>query len=369
MAAEPSHLKALERFAERAYRRPLSNAENADLIAFYHQLRTRDGLSHEDAIRDTLASVLLSPHFAYRVDTAGGARGVRPLSDHALARPRPEYFPSGRACRTTNLFSHAAAGDLHEPTVLRAQVSRMRRDDKIRGLATEFAGNWLDYRRFEEHNGVDRERFPQFSNELRQALFEEPVRFIVDMVRENRSVLEGLYGDYTFVNPVLAEHYGIAIPKVGRDEWLRVSDVQKVGRGGLLPMAVFLTASSPGLRTSPVKRGYWVVRRMLGERIPARRRRKCPSYRKTEASTRGAFAAAASGAAPGECELCGVSSAVRLDRPGLRGLQARSASADKRDLSAGRSGGRAGDVSRRQPGGWHRRPAPLSFGEAAGRLC
>ena len=167
------------------------------------------------------------------------------------------------------LFAHAAAGDLHERSVLLAQLDRMRRDAKIRGLATDFAGNWLDYRRFEEHNGVDRERFPQFSNDLRQALFEEPVRFMIDMVRENRSVLEGLYGDYTFVNPVLAEHYGIAIPKIGRDEWVRVDDVQKVGRGGLLPMAVFLTASSPGLRTSPVKRGYWVVRRMLGERIPA----------------------------------------------------------------------------------------------------
>jgi hypothetical protein len=78
-----------------------------------------------------------------------------------------------------------------------------------------------------------------------------------------------LYGDYTFVNPDLAAHYGMPIPKGGSRDWVRVDNANRFGRGGLLPMSVFLTSSSPGLRTSPVKRGYWVVRKLLGERIPA----------------------------------------------------------------------------------------------------
>jgi hypothetical protein len=174
------------------------------------------------------------------------------------------------------LLAHAEAGDLHQPGVLTAQTRRMLRDPKVRGLATEFGGNWLDFRRFEEHNAVDRERFPSFTNDLRQAMFEEPIRYFVDIAQRNRSVLDLLYGNDTFVNRSLARHYGMPepplIPRLSslapQDEWVHVEDAQRYGRGGILPMAVFLTKNAPGLRTSPVKRGYWVVRRLLGERIP-----------------------------------------------------------------------------------------------------
>ena len=115
---------------------------------------------------------------------------------------------------------------------------------------------------------MDRARFPGFDDALRQAMFEEPVRFIVDVVQADRSVLEFLDGRHTFVNPVLARHYGLSIPPVASNQWVRVDDARAAGRGGLLPMSVFLTANSPGLRTSPVKRGNWVARRILGERIP-----------------------------------------------------------------------------------------------------
>jgi hypothetical protein len=145
----------------------------------------------------------------------------------------------------------------------------MLQDGRARGLATEFAGHWLDFRRFEEHNSVDRERFPAFTNELRQAMFEEPVRFFLDVARADRPVLDFLYAKHTFVNPILAKHYSMPDPGVRPDEWVRVNDADKYGRGGLLPMAVFQTLNAPGLRTSPVKRGYWVVRRLLGEHIPA----------------------------------------------------------------------------------------------------
>ena len=210
LAAEAAHLAALAQFAERAYRRPLTAAERADLLAFYHRLRRQDGLGHEDALRDTIITVLLSPHFCYRIDMAQAGEGVQPLSDYALAS-RLSYFlwssmPDGE------LLAHAAANDLHQPDVLIAQTRRMMRDARIRGLATEFGGNWLDFRRFEEHNAVDRGRFPTFTNELRQAMFEEPIHYFMDMAQRNRSVLDLLYANDTFVNRPLAKHYGMPEP-------------------------------------------------------------------------------------------------------------------------------------------------------------
>jgi hypothetical protein len=266
LAAEPSHIEALQAFTERAYRRPLSKDERDGVAAFYRTLRTADGLSHEDAVRDTIVSVLMSPYFCYRVDLPSEGAGVRPLSDYDLAS-RLSYF-LWSSMPDEELLASAAAGELHRPEVLVAQARRMLRDDRVRGLATEFGGNWLDFRRFEEHNSVDRGRFPSFDDELRRSMFEEPIRFFIDLVRHDRPVLEFLEGTHTFVNPALARHYGMPIPDGGPDAWTRIDDATRYGRGGLLPMAVFLTKNAPGLRTSPVKRGYWVVRRLLGENIP-----------------------------------------------------------------------------------------------------
>jgi hypothetical protein len=190
---------------------------------------------------------------------------VRPLSDYEVAS-RLSYF-LWSSMPDDELMKRAAAGDLHKADVLAAQARRMLQDGRTRHLATEFAGNWLDIRRFEEHNAVDRERFPGFTSELRQAMFEEPIRFVLDIIQRNGSVLDFLYGNYTFVNAVLARHYGMPEPPEGT--WARVDDAQKYARGGLLPMSAFLTKNAPGLRTSPVKRGYWVVHRLLGEYIPA----------------------------------------------------------------------------------------------------
>jgi hypothetical protein len=264
LAAEPKQLDALLKFTERAYRRPLSAAERDDLLAFYHKLRREGDLGHEEALRDALTSVLMSPHFCYRIDLAETGAAARPLSDYALAS-RLSYF-LWSSMPDAELLAHAVAGDLHRPDVLTAQARRLLRDPRARGLATEFGANWLDFRRFEEHNAVDRERFPAFTNELRTAMFEEPIRYFDDVVKRNRSVLDLLYADDTFVNRVLAKHYGM--PETPGDEWVHVKDARRYGRGGVLPMAVFLTKNAPGLRTSPVKRGYWVVRRLLGEVIP-----------------------------------------------------------------------------------------------------
>jgi hypothetical protein len=282
--AEPKHLEALLRFAERAYRRPLAKSERDDVLLYYRTLRTKNDLSHEDAIRDSVVSILMSPDFLYRLDLSElGSRSSKsairpaalttpapfasqPISGYALAS-RLSYF-LWCSMPDSELLRHAAAGDLQKRDVLLAQARRMMKDPRVRGLATEFTGNWLSFRQFETNNSVDRERFPSFNDDLREAMYQEPIRFVEDMVSNNRSVLDLLYGSYTFVNPPLAKHYGI--PGIAGDvnTWVRVGDAARYGRGGLLPMAVFLTQNSPGLRTSPVKRGNWVVQRVLGIKIP-----------------------------------------------------------------------------------------------------
>ena len=277
--AEPRHLDALMTFASRAYRRPLSETERAELLAFYRAQRERNNLSHEEAMRDSIVSVLMSPHFCYRLDlTDGASRPASPsssaasgvqataLSDHALAS-RLSYF-LWSTMPDADLAARASAGRLRTGTVLRAEIRRMLKDDRARRLATEFGGNWLDFRRFDESNTVDRERFPAFTNELREAMFEEPIRFMDEVIRNDRPLLDLLYGDYTFVNPILARHYRMPEVTGAPDRWVRVDHAGNYQRGGLLPMAVFLTQNAPGLRTSPVKRGYWVARRVLGEVIP-----------------------------------------------------------------------------------------------------
>src|SRR5205807_2772108 len=135
----------------------------------------------------------------------GTGPAVQPLSDYDLAS-RLSYF-LWSSLPDAELLARAAAGDLHRPDVLVAQARRMLRDDRVRGLATEFGGNWLDFRRFESHNAVDRRRFPGFTNELRQAMFEEPVRYLIDVARCDRSVLDLIYAYYTVVNAHQAYNY------------------------------------------------------------------------------------------------------------------------------------------------------------------
>jgi len=278
VAAEPKHLAALVKFAERAYRRPLSANERADILAYYKKLRTQNRWSHEDAVRDSIVSILMAPDFLYRIDLSGPkavmasaktgpkAYNAAPLSDYGLAS-RLSYF-LWASQPDAELLKHAAAGDLHTPAVLTAETRRMLKDPKIKGLATEFTGNWLVFRQFETNNSVDRQRFPAFDDNLREAMFQEPIHFMQDTIQNERSVLDLLYGKYTFVNPQLAKFYGMPDVAGDADNWVKVDDADKYGRGGVLPMAVFMTAYSPGLRTSPVKRGNWVVQKVLGIRVP-----------------------------------------------------------------------------------------------------
>src|SRR5439155_19664306 len=135
LAAEPSHLEALVKFTERAYRRPITSTERDDVRAFYRKLREKEELNHEEALRDTIASVLLSPHFCFRLNLAKSAAAVQPLSDYELAN-RLSYF-LWSSMPDAELLARAAASDLHQPEVFKAQTQRMLRDPKVRGLASE----------------------------------------------------------------------------------------------------------------------------------------------------------------------------------------------------------------------------------------
>ena len=215
--AEPGHLQALLDFAARAYRRPLQAADREDLLSFYREARERYALDHEGAMREAIVLVLTSPQFSYRVDLVESRGGVQPLSGYDLAS-RLSYF-LWSSMPDEELLRRAAAGDLQRPEVIRAQARRMLQDGRSRALAVEFGGNWLDFRDFEQIGTVDRERFPAFNDELRAAMFEEPVRFVLDVFRKNRSILDFLYARDTFVNGALARHYGMPAP--ARD-WVQI---------------------------------------------------------------------------------------------------------------------------------------------------
>ncbi len=265
--AERSHVTAIEQFAERAFRGSFSEHHRISIQRYYAELRKNEELSHEEAIQDLLVSVLMSPEFCYRADLGSPSAARRPLTDIELAN-RLSYFlwcssPDER------LLGKAREGQLRDHTTLIGEVERMLRDDRVRGLAAEFGSQWLDFQRFQSLNSVDRARFPQFTDSLRDAMYQEPIRFLTDMIQQNRSVLSCIDSEHAFVNTDLANHYGLSeIPNDDSSEWWRVSNLPNAERGGLLPMAVFMTQNAPGLRTSPVKRGYWVVRRLLGEHIP-----------------------------------------------------------------------------------------------------
>src|SRR5205085_7011650 len=185
-------------------------------------LRQKDGLTHEEAIRDLIVSVLISPKFCYRLDLGDTAKLS---SAKAPSKQQPAYQPLSNASLASRLSYFLwssmpdeellAAGNLQKRAVLIAQVRRMLKDPRAQGLALEFGGNWLDFRRFQQHNAVDRARFPEFTNSLRQAMFEEPVRLLHDMIVNDRSVLDLVYGGSTYVNPPLAQHYGM--PYAGDD--------------------------------------------------------------------------------------------------------------------------------------------------------
>jgi hypothetical protein len=255
-------------FASRAWRRPLTVAEKASLRSFYQRTRAANGLDHDAAIRALLARVLVSPAFLYRVETEapGQQRPERPLNGFELASRMSFFLWS--SIPDEELRRAAAAGELSRPALLAKQVKRMTADPKARRFATEFFGQWLGFYQFDEYRGVDTGRFPEFTEEVKSAMYDEAISTFEHIVRRDRPVREILAADYTFLNKPLAKFYGIDRNVTASDRVELVEGANAFNRGGALRLGSVLTATSAPLRTSPVKRGNWILRRILGTPTP-----------------------------------------------------------------------------------------------------
>ncbi|MBL9187203.1 MAG: DUF1592 domain-containing protein [Opitutaceae bacterium] len=263
--AEAGHIEDALAFASRAWRRPLTAPEQKRLKDFYHHTRQANALDHDDAVRALLARVLVAPEFLYRVETVAAAT-EQPLNDWELAS-RLSFFVWA-SVPDDELRRAAAAGELRQPERLAQQVRRMTADPKARRLATEFFGQWLGFYRFDEYRGVDTTRFPEFTDEVRAAMYDEAVSTFEYLVREGRPLRELLHADYTFVNQPLAKFYGLQRDVTSKDDVVRIDGANALHRGGALRLGAVLTTTSAPLRTSPVKRGDWLLRRILGTPTP-----------------------------------------------------------------------------------------------------
>ena len=244
----------------------MSEPEQQRLRSYYHELRAGSNLDHRAAIRALLARVLVSPDFVYRVERPVDSLEETPLSNWELAS-RLSYF-LWSSLPDDKLRRAAAAGELIDPDQLAAQARRMLHDEKARRFSAEFFGQWFGFYRFDRYGGIDPQRFPEFTESLKAAMYDEAVSFFDHIVRDDRPVHEILSADYTFVNRELADHYGIDAGDDLAAVSLEVDGVNKYQRGGLLGLGAVLTVTSAPLRTSPVRRGDWVLRRVLGTPVP-----------------------------------------------------------------------------------------------------
>jgi hypothetical protein len=263
-AANPGHVEDCLRFAARAWRRPLSEREKQSLRTYYDKAMT-DEADHRKAIRALLTRILVSPAFLYRVEQPAESAVVKPLSDWEMAS-RLSFF-LWASIPDDELRRAAAAGQLSTTEGIRAQVKRMLADPKSRRLSTEFFGQWLGFYRFDQFRGVDTTRFPEFTAEVREGMYDEAVSFFEHIIRKDRPVRDMLFADYDFLNAPLAKFYGVK-RDVAKDRAEMVDGANEFQRGGMLRLGAILTAFSAPLRTSPVKRGDWVLRRVLGVAVP-----------------------------------------------------------------------------------------------------
>ena len=260
VAAEPKQLDALLSFAARAWRRPLEKSEQ-EAIHNSYLLDRSEGIKHAPAFRAALARVLSSPWFLYRVEQPATGPRWQPVSSDELATRLSfllwDSIPDDEL--------RAKAATLHEPDVIEEQLRRMLKDKRVRGIAEEFGARWLGVRDFVTNHGRNLQHFPEFTPELREALAEEPVRFFEDSLINDRPVADVIAADAVVVNDLLAKHYGI--PGVNGPEWRRIENVSSYARGGFLGFGAVIAKQSAAARTSPIKRGAWLVQ-MLGERLP-----------------------------------------------------------------------------------------------------
>jgi PAS domain-containing protein len=242
----------------RAFRRPATE-EEVERFAGLVDAAVKQGDSFEQAMQVGLIGVLVSPHFLFRAEHDKSAV----VSDYELAS-RLSYF-LWSSMPDDELFALAAQNKLQEPSVIEQQVRRMLADPKSEALVQNFATQWLNLRLLDAIT-PDPKIFPDFDAALKADMRRETELFTRAIIHEDRSVLDFLDGRFTYVNQRLAKHYGI--PGIEGDEFLRVSFTDRERRGGVLTQASILTLTSNPARTSPVKRGKWILENILGTPPP-----------------------------------------------------------------------------------------------------
>jgi len=246
----------------RAFRRPATEAELARMTALVEN-SIKAGDTFEEGMQVALIATLVSPHFLFRAEW-DDRPGVHDLSDYELAS-RLSYF-LWSSMPDDELFALAAAGKLRQPATLEHQVRRMLADPKSESLVQNFVTQWLNLRLL-DGAAPDPKAFPAFDNELKSAMRRETELFAAAIIREDRSILDFVSGRFTFVNERLARHYGLEGSGLDGIEFRRV-DFKDEKRAGVLTQASILTLTSNPGRTSPVKRGKWILENLLGSAPP-----------------------------------------------------------------------------------------------------
>jgi hypothetical protein len=261
---EESARQILRTFASRAYRRPVNDIELQRLLRFV-EMAEKNGDGFEAGLQLAMQAVLVSPHFLFRVEVdrrPDNPKAIHFVNYYEMAS-RLSYF-LWSSMPDDELFELARKKTLRDPAVLEAQVRRMLKDPRARGLVDNFAGQWLQTRNLKDFK-PDPDLFPGFDEKLRSAMLTETELFFANVLREDRSILDFIDADYTFVNERLARHYGLT--GVKGDEFRRVS-LAGTPRGGILTQAAVLAVTSNPTRTSPVKRGKWILDNILGTPPP-----------------------------------------------------------------------------------------------------
>ena len=260
----PCARRILTTLARRAYRRPVTEADVDPLMRLFAMGRA-DGGSFDHGVEMALSGVLVSPSFLFRAPAAPSA--ARPGDVHRLAdldlASRLSFF-LWSSIPDEELLQAAEQGRLGSPDELSRQIARMLADPKARALVENFAGQWLHLRNVADWT-PDPERFPHFDDGIRHAFQRETQLFLEHLVRDDRSVLELLDADYTFLNEGLADFYGIDGVEGG---YFRRVPLAGTGRGGILTQGGVLMVTSYPTRTSPVLRGKWILENLLGAPPP-----------------------------------------------------------------------------------------------------
>ena len=262
VSAEQAARTVLFTHASLAFRRRVTDEDLAPLLAAFGE-KLAAGESYEDSLRTPLQSLLLHPSFLFRMEDDQPGKTEWKVNDFELAT-RLSYF-LWASLPDKRLLKLADEGKLSEPSTLRAETLRMLADKRSETLARHFAGQWLGFEDLRENAEPDPVRYPTFTHSLRVAMYRESVEFFNYLIQADRPATDLIHADYTFANAELAKHYGI--PGVTGTQMQKVS-LTDPNRGGVIGQASILTATSLPLRTSPVKRGKWILDTLLGTPPP-----------------------------------------------------------------------------------------------------